>query len=111
MGLHSYPHVIASISLVAAKGGKGGAQLDIGSILGYILVGIVVGVLARLLVPGRSRIGIIGTIVVGVIGAIGGGWLAGAVFPETAGVDWVASILVAVVLVLLLKAASRRRLL
>ena len=111
MGLHSYPHVIASISLVAAKGGKGGAQLDIGSILGYILVGIVVGVLARLLVPGRSRIGIIGTIVVGVIGAVGGGWLAGAVFPETAGVDWVASILVAVVLVLLLKTASKRRLL
>jgi uncharacterized membrane protein YeaQ/YmgE (transglycosylase-associated protein family) len=108
LGLHSYPYLIAGVSQVIAKGGKG-AQVDIGSILGYILVGIVVGVFARLLVPGRSRIGIIGTIVVGVIGAIGGGWLAGAVFPETAGVDWVASILVAVVLVLLLKAASKRR--
>jgi uncharacterized membrane protein YeaQ/YmgE (transglycosylase-associated protein family) len=106
--LHGYPQVIASVFLVIAKGGKG-AQVDIGSILGYILVGIVVGVLARFLVPGRSRIGFIGTIVVGVIGAIGGGWLAGAVFPETAGVDWIASILVAVVLVLLLKAASKRR--
>lgn len=77
----------------------------------YLLVGIVVGVLARLLVPGRSRIGILGTLAVGVIGAVGGGWLAGTAFPETAGVDWIASILVAMVLVLLVRAAARRRIL
>src|SRR6266545_1565083 len=38
-----------------------------------------------------------------------GGWLAGEVFAETAGVDWIASILVAAVLVLLLRAGSHRR--
>ncbi len=44
-----------------------------------------------------------------VIGAVIGGWLAGEVFAETAGVDWIASILVAAVLVLLLRAGSHRR--
>lgn len=64
-------------------------------ILYYILIGIVVGALARLLLPGSDPIGMIGTIVVGVIGAVIGGYLAGAVFEETEGVDWIASILVA----------------
>jgi uncharacterized membrane protein YeaQ/YmgE (transglycosylase-associated protein family) len=44
-----------------------------------------------------------------VIGAVIGGWLAGAVFEETKGVDWIASILVALVLVLLVRRASPRR--
>ena len=84
-------------------------DLDIASILGYVLIGLVVGLLARLLVPGRTSIGVFGTIVIGVIGAVIGGWLAGEVFKETKGVDWIASVLVAVVLVLLLRAATRRR--
>jgi uncharacterized membrane protein YeaQ/YmgE (transglycosylase-associated protein family) len=48
-------------------------------------------------------------LLIGVIGAVIGGWLAGEVFAETAGVDWIASILVAAVLVLLLRAGSRSR--
>jgi hypothetical protein len=38
-----------------------------------------------------------------------GGWLAGEVFNETEGVDWIASVVVAAVLVLLLQAAGSRR--
>jgi uncharacterized membrane protein YeaQ/YmgE (transglycosylase-associated protein family) len=68
-----------------------------------------VGLLARLLVPGRDPIGLLGTLVLGVVGAVLGGWLAGAFFKETEGVDWLASIGVAVVLVLLVRAGSRRR--
>jgi uncharacterized membrane protein YeaQ/YmgE (transglycosylase-associated protein family) len=64
-------------------------------ILYYILVGLVVGIIARLLLPGRDPIGIIGTIVVGILGAIIGGYLFGAVFADTEGVDWIGSILVA----------------
>jgi uncharacterized membrane protein YeaQ/YmgE (transglycosylase-associated protein family) len=66
-------------------------------------------VLARLLVPGRTSMSLLATIVIGVIGAVIGGWLAGAVFEETKGVDWIASILVALVLVLLVRRASPRR--
>jgi uncharacterized membrane protein YeaQ/YmgE (transglycosylase-associated protein family) len=68
-----------------------------------------VGLLARLIVPGRTHIGILATILIGVIGAVVGGWLAGEIFAETEGVDWIASVLVAVVLVLLLQAAGSRR--
>ena len=100
---------LAAAPLIAAKGDNLRLDTDIGSILGYILVGMIVGLLARLLVPGRDPVGLLGTLVIGVIGAVLGGWLAGAFFKETAGVDWLASIGVAVLLVLLVRAGSRRR--
>jgi len=99
---------LATVPLIAAKGDNLRLDTDIGSILGYILVGLIVGLLARLLVPGRDPIGLLGTLVIGVIGAVLGGWLAGAFFKETSGVDWLASIGVAVLLVLLVRAGSRR---
>jgi uncharacterized membrane protein YeaQ/YmgE (transglycosylase-associated protein family) len=99
---------LAAVPLIAARGDNFRLDTDIGSILGYILVGLVVGLLARLLVPGRDPVGLLGTLVLGVVGAVLGGWLAGAFFKETAGVDWLASIGVAVVLVLLVRAGSRR---
>jgi uncharacterized membrane protein YeaQ/YmgE (transglycosylase-associated protein family) len=100
---------LVAVPLVAAKGDNIRLDTDIGSILGYILVGLIVGLLARILVPGRDPVGLLGTLVIGVIGAVLGGWLAGAFFEETAGVDWLASIGVAVLLVLLVRAGSRRR--
>jgi uncharacterized membrane protein YeaQ/YmgE (transglycosylase-associated protein family) len=100
---------LAAVPLVAARGDTIRLDTDIGSILGYILVGLIVGLLARLLVPGRDSVGLLGTLVIGVVGAVLGGWLAGAFFKETAGVDWLASIGVAVVLVLLVRSGSRRR--
>ena len=99
---------LVAVPLIAAKGDNLRLDTDIGSILGYILVGMIVGLLARLLVPGRDPVGLLGTLVIGVIGAVLGGWLAGAFFKETAGVDWLASIGVAVLLVLLVRAGSRR---
>jgi uncharacterized membrane protein YeaQ/YmgE (transglycosylase-associated protein family) len=109
MGAHRLAALHAVAPVLAANGDRIRLELDISSLLGYILIGLVVGLLARLVVPGRTSIGLLGTIVIGVIGAVIGGWLAGAVFEETKGVDWIASILVAVVLVLLLQAGSRRR--
>jgi len=93
---------------VLARSGNNG-DVDITSIIGYIVVGVIVGVLARFLVPGRDPIGIIGTIVLGILGALIGGWVAGAIFPDTAGIDWIASILAAVVLVLLWRALAQSR--
>lgn len=69
-----------------------------GDIIVYLIVGLIVGVIARLLMPGPDPIGILGTIVVGVVGAIIGGYLFGAVFEETKGVDWIGSILMAMLL-------------
>jgi uncharacterized membrane protein YeaQ/YmgE (transglycosylase-associated protein family) len=100
---------LAAVPLIAAKGDAIRLDTDIGSILGYIVVGSIIGLLARLLVPGRDPIGLLGTLAIGIVGAVLGGWLAGAFFKETDGVDWLASIGVAVLLILLVRSGSRRR--
>ncbi|MBA3305249.1 MAG: hypothetical protein H0U25_04905 [Thermoleophilaceae bacterium] len=46
--------------------------------LGLLLVGLIIGALARLLLPGRQKIGLVLTLVLGVIGAFIGGAIAGA---------------------------------
>lgn len=45
------------------------------SILGWILFGFVVGLLARAVVPGRDPLGLIGTVILGIFGALLAGWL------------------------------------
>lgn len=64
-------------------------------ILVYLVVGLVVGAVARLLMPGRDPIGLLATIALGVIGAVVGGYLWAAVFGDTPGVNWIGSVLVA----------------
>jgi uncharacterized membrane protein YeaQ/YmgE (transglycosylase-associated protein family) len=91
---------------VLAQAGDG-PDLSLGSLLLYALVGLVVGVIARVIIPGSAPMGLLGTILIGIVGAIGGGYLAGAVFEETPGVDWIASILVAALLVWLLSRFGR----
>ena len=96
--------MLHALSLVAASD----SGVDVGSILGYLVVGLIVGVLARFLLPGDDPMGIIGTIIVGIIGAVIGGWAAGAIFKDTAGVDWIASIITAIVLLLIWRAVAGR---
>jgi uncharacterized membrane protein YeaQ/YmgE (transglycosylase-associated protein family) len=78
------------------------------NVLGLILTGLVLGVLARLVIPGRQAIGLLRTVLVGVAGAVIGGLIAslfdaGDVFE----LDVVGFILAAVVSVILLGAAER----
>jgi len=40
-----------------------------------IVIGLIAGLLARLLVPGRDRMGILGTIVLGIVGSFVGGFI------------------------------------
>jgi uncharacterized membrane protein YeaQ/YmgE (transglycosylase-associated protein family) len=47
-------------------------------ILGLIVVGLIIGALARLLMPGRQKMSIVMTMVLGVVGAIIGGLIASA---------------------------------
>lgn len=99
---------VMSIAILAQDAGGRGDEIDIGSIIGYVIVGAIVGVIARLVVPGREGLGILATILLGVAGAVVGGWLAGAVFEDTEGVDWIASVLVAVGFVLLARTVRTR---
>jgi uncharacterized membrane protein YeaQ/YmgE (transglycosylase-associated protein family) len=48
-------------------------------ILGLIIIGLVIGVIARLLLPGRQRIGMGLTLLLGVGGALVGGIVASAI--------------------------------
>lgn len=64
--------------------------MEISGIISAIVIGIVVGVLGRLVIPGRQRIGILLTIVVGIVAALLGSAIATAFdVADTKGVDWV----------------------
>ncbi len=44
-------------------------------VIGFIIIGLIAGAIARLVVPGRDAIGIVGTIVLGMVGSLVGGFL------------------------------------
>jgi uncharacterized membrane protein YeaQ/YmgE (transglycosylase-associated protein family) len=49
--------------------------MSIGSLLSWMLCGLIVGLVARLLVPGRQNMGLLMTMVLGIVGAVVGGFL------------------------------------
>nr|WP_231991380.1 GlsB/YeaQ/YmgE family stress response membrane protein [Mycobacterium ulcerans] len=64
--------------------------MTITGVITDILIGTVIGVLGRLVVPGRQSIGVLVTILVGIVSAFIGTAIATAVGIPTAtsGVDW-----------------------
>ncbi len=44
--------------------------------IGFIVAGLVIGLLARLILPGKQRIGLLWTLVLGVVGSVIGGSIA-----------------------------------
>lgn len=80
-------------------------------IITWILFGLVIGVIAKLLMPGRDPGGFIVTILLGIAGALLGGFIGRAMGfygpDESAG--WIMSILGAIVLLLLYRMMVRRR--
>ena len=69
------------------------------SILGWILFGFVVGLIARAIMPGRDPLGLIGTTVLGIVGALVAGWIGQALglYAATDGAGFVAATLGAIV--------------
>ena len=51
------------------------------SILSWIITGLVVGLIARAIVPGRQSVGLIMTIVLGIVGAFVGGLISQLIWP------------------------------
>lgn len=82
-------------------------------ILAWIVVGIVAGFLAKMVVPGEGPGGVLGDMVIGIVGAVLGGWLFNAFGHVGATGINLYSILVAfigsVVLLLILRAIARPR--
>ena len=81
-------------------------------IIGLIIFGAVIGALARLVLPGKQNISMLVTIVLGVLGALAGYYIWGAIGgTQTGGIDWIRwiiSIIVAAVLVSLYVGMSGR---
>ncbi|WP_018546097.1 GlsB/YeaQ/YmgE family stress response membrane protein [Streptomyces sp. LaPpAH-108] len=64
--------------------------MEISGIISAIIIGIIIGVLGRLVVPGRQHIGILLTIVVGIVAALlGSAIAAGLGVADTDGPDWI----------------------
>jgi uncharacterized membrane protein YeaQ/YmgE (transglycosylase-associated protein family) len=81
--------------------------------IGTIIFGAVIGVLARLVLPGRQNISLIITVILGILGALIGYWLAGLLgVCSTGGIDWIRwfiSIAVAAVLVVIYISVTGRK--
>jgi uncharacterized membrane protein YeaQ/YmgE (transglycosylase-associated protein family) len=63
---------------------------SIGNLIWIVIGGAIIGVLARLVLPGKQNIPWWSVIIAGVVGMLAGDWLAG-IFgvKETGGIDWI----------------------
>ena len=84
-------------------------------IITAIIVGAIIGALGRLVLPGRQNISILLTVVVGIVAALIGTFIASQLgVRDTAGIDWtellIQVVLAAVGVALVAGTAGRRRL-
>ena len=77
----------------------------------WIIIGLIAGALAGWFVPGRERMGCIGTTVVGILGGLLGGWIWTTVLGQDAAGGILGAIIIAVLgsalVLLVVRALSR----
>lgn len=80
------------------------------SIIGTILVGFIVGLIARAIKPGNDRMGIIMTTLLGIAGSFIARYLGMALglYTEGEAAGWIASVIGAIVLLLVVGMVRRR---
>jgi uncharacterized membrane protein YeaQ/YmgE (transglycosylase-associated protein family) len=83
-------------------------------ILGFLLLGLIAGAIAKAILPGRQGGGWVITLVLGVVGAILGGWIGSLIFGGGLGDffdlrTWLLSILGAIIVLLIYGAVAGRR--
>ncbi|AGB20562.1 putative membrane protein [Mycobacterium sp. JS623] len=86
----------------------------IGTIISAIVVGAIVGALARLIMPGKQSIGVIMTIVLGILGSLIGSWVTYQVGYSNSNGGWavipfLAGVVVAIILIAAYLAITGRR--
>jgi uncharacterized membrane protein YeaQ/YmgE (transglycosylase-associated protein family) len=88
-------------------------HITFGLIVMAIIVGAIIGIIGRLVLPGRQNIGMLATVGVGIVAAIVGTLIAGALgVRETPGIDWIQLIIqiaLAAIGVALVSGGARRR--
>ena len=83
-------------------------------ILGWLILGLIAGAIAKAILPGRQGGGWVITLVLGVVGAILGGWIGSLIFGGGLGDffdlrTWLLAILGAVIVLLIYGAVAGRR--
>ncbi len=83
-------------------------------ILGFLLLGLIAGAIAKAILPGRQGGGWVVTLVLGVVGAILGGWIGSLIFAGGLGDffdlrTWLLAILGAVIVLGIYGAVAGRR--
>jgi len=86
----------------------------IGTIIGAVVVGLIVGALARLIMPGKQNIGIIMTILLGALGSFIGTWVTYSLgYSNAIGgfafIPFIVGVVVAIILIALYLAITGRR--
>jgi uncharacterized membrane protein YeaQ/YmgE (transglycosylase-associated protein family) len=84
--------------------------MTISAIIAWLITGLVIGGLAHLLVPGRQRIGILLTLLFGIVGALVGGFITAAILG--AGhiiITFIVSLVVAALLIAVVNHPAGRR--
>lgn len=87
------------------------------SIIGALIIGLIVGAIARFLVPGRDPMGCFATALLGIAGSIVGGLVGSVIWPTTATsythphrlLHFLLAVVGAVVVLLLWRAITGRR--
>ena len=81
------------------------------SIIWTILIGFIIGVVAKFLMPGRDPGGFIITVLIGIVGSVIAGYLGGAMGLYTVGepVGFIASVIGAMILLFLYRMVTGRR--
>jgi uncharacterized membrane protein YeaQ/YmgE (transglycosylase-associated protein family) len=88
-------------------------HITLAVIIWTILIGLIIGALGRLVLPGRQNIGILLTIVIGIVASFIGFLIASAIgVAHTSGINWIEHIIqvvLAAVGVALVAGTGRRR--
>ncbi|MEX2662780.1 MAG: GlsB/YeaQ/YmgE family stress response membrane protein, partial [Vicinamibacterales bacterium] len=107
-GSPTHPWTDGRVLAFAGREEIGGATMGI---LAWILFGLVVGIIAKLLMPGRDPGGFIITILLGIAGALLGGFLGQSMgwYRDGESAGWIVSILGAILLLALYRMLVRRR--
>lgn len=83
-------------------------------IIGWLVIGLIVGLLARFLVPGRDPMGCLATSILGIVGAFLGGFVSRLIFPPAPNSQYVrpgffVSLIGAIIVLLIYRAVRGRR--
>ncbi|WP_430298061.1 GlsB/YeaQ/YmgE family stress response membrane protein [Sinomonas sp. B1-1] len=85
------------------------------SFIGFLILGLIAGAIAKAILPGKQGGGWLATLVLGVVGALLGGWIGGMIFKQDLMNSfwslsaWITAIIGSLVVLLIWGLVTRRR--